>query len=121
MMTIFTYSIFYFSILIFIWVEIFGFVNRDKVYQRLNLQLPEDYNPKLYLFFYIFKLLYLVSITIGFFTKFYIFSTILFSLGFFRYFIVKTKNNILINLYDFLNPFISVIILIIILFQELFQ
>ena len=121
MMTIFTASLFYLLILFFIWVEIFGFINRGKVYTRLNFQEIENYNPKLYLFFYTSKIIYLIFIGIGFFTNYYIYSIILFSLGFFRYFVIKTKKNILINLYDFLNPFISSITLITILFRELFQ
>jgi hypothetical protein len=120
-MTIFTVSLFYLLILLFIWVEIFGFINRDKVYRRFNFEEIESYNPKLYLFFYISKIFYLIFILVGLFTNYFIYSIILFSLGFFRYFVIKTKKNILINLYDFLNPFISSITLITILFQELFQ
>ena len=121
MTTIFTASLFYLIILLFIWVEIFGFINRGRVYRRLNFEEIEKFNIKLYLFFYLSKLTYLISIIIGFFTCYYIYSVILFSLGFFRYFVIKTKNNILINLYDFLNPFLSSITLIAILHQVFFR
>jgi hypothetical protein len=121
MMTIFTTSLFNLLILLFIWVEIFGFLNRGRVYRKFDFQEIENYNPKLYLFFYASKITYLIFILIGFFTNYYIYSIILFSLGFFRYFAIRTKKNILINLYDFLNPFISSIILIIILCQEFFR
>jgi hypothetical protein len=120
-MTTFICNFFYFLIPIFIWVEIFGFLNRDKVFRRLKFEEIESYNPKLYLFFYFSKLTYIISMIVGIFTSLYFYFILLLSLGFGRFLILKTRRNVMVNLYDFLNPLFSVIILIIILFLKLSQ
>lgn len=120
-MTISTFSVFYLLAPLFIWVEIFGFLNRDKVYKRLNLESIENFNYRLYLLFYFSKIAYLIWILCGCFSNLQFYFIFLASLGFFRGFITLTKSRFIVNLYDFLNPTISVIILIIILIQALFQ
>lgn len=121
MMTIFITNFFYLLAPVFIWVEIFGFLNRDRVYQRLKIEEIKVSTLRLYLFFFLFKIIYLFWIPLGFFTKFWIYFLILFILGFVRFISVSTRNNLIINLYDFINPLVSTIILLIILFQALFQ
>lgn len=120
-MIISTINIFYLLTILFIWVEIFGFTNRGKVTTKLNIQEIENSKVGLYLLFFFSKLIYLVWIPLGFFGDFWIYHLILFCLGVFRFIILQTRKNIIINLYDFLNPFISCIILLIILIQALFQ
>lgn len=120
-MIISTINIFYLLSILFIWVEIFGFLNRGKVTRKLNIQEIETSRVGLYLLFFFSKMIYLIWIPLGFFGEFWIYHSILFGLGIFRFVILLTRKNIIINLYDFLNPFISCIILIIILFQVLFQ
>jgi hypothetical protein len=112
-------DLFFFLSTLFIWVEIFGFLSRDSVYKRLDLNV--EFNYKRYLTFYLLRVLYLIWIPIGFFTSLNYLFSILFLLGFIRVFLPLTKNNILINLYDFLNTVISTIVLLIILYQVIFQ
>lgn len=120
-MTISIFSVFYLLAPLFIWVEIFGFLNRDKVYKRLKFESIEKFNPRLYLFFYLSKIIYLVWIFCGLFTSLQTYFIALFLLGFLRGFVTLTKSRYIVNSYDFLNPVVSSIILIIILFQALFQ
>lgn len=120
-MIISTINIFYILAILFIWVEVFGFFNRGKVTTKLNIQEIENSRVGLYLFFFLSKLIYLIWIPLGLFGDLWICHLILFFLGIFRFVILLTHRNIIINLYDFLNPFISCIILIIILIQVFFQ
>ena len=121
MMIISIINFFYLLAPLFIWVEIFGFLNRGKVYKRLSSQNIEFSNLRLYLFFFLSKIIYLIWIPLGFFTNLWFYFMLLCLLGTFRFVTVSTRNNIIINLYDFLNPFLSCIILLIILFLGLFR
>lgn len=120
-MIISTINISYLLTLVFIWVEIYGFLNRNQVAVKLKVEEIENSRVKIYLFFFFSKLIYLIWIPLGLFGDFWIHHSILLSLGLFRFVVVLTRKNIIINLYDFLNPFLSCIILIIILIQGLFQ
>ena len=121
MMIISTFNLFYLLAPLFIWVEFFGFFNRKKVYKRLDLNDFDKSSLRLYLFFLFSKLFYLIWMPLGLFTDFWVYFLVLLSLGFFKFLVLLTKNNIIINLYDFLNPLFSSIILIFILFQVIFQ
>lgn len=120
MMMIFV-KLFYLLSLLFIWVEIFGFLNKDKVFKRIDFNQIDKFNLRLYLFFYLSKLIYLMWIFSGLFGNLYFYFLLLIFISFFRNFLMFTKNRILINLYDLLNPFISSIILLIIFTQGLFR
>lgn len=120
-MTIFITSFFYLLSTLFIWVEIFGFLNRDKVFKRIDFERIDKLNLRLYLFFYLSKLFYIVWMFSGLFTNFYFYFISLIFIGFFRNFVVLTNSRVVVNSYDFLNPFVSSIILLFILFQGLFQ
>lgn len=120
-MTVFITNFFYLLSPLFIWVEIFGFLNRDRVYKRMDFETFEKSNLRLYFYFYFSKVFYLIWMLIGLFTIQSNYFIILILLGLFKFFILYTRKNILINLYDFLNPLISIIILIMIFIQVFFQ
>jgi len=114
------YSIFYGLSLLFIGVEIYQLVNRDKIFVKFNPNLTL-HSPISNLFFYLFKIFYLIWLPIGLFSHLWIFFFGIVSLGLFKYVVLLTKKNIAINLYDVLNTIISVFLLIIIFLQGLFQ
>ena len=120
-MIISTFNFFYFFIPLFIWVEYYGFLNRNKVYRRLDSMDFENSSPGIYLFFLFSKLFYYIWIPLGLLTSFWIYFLVIFGLGVFKFVALLTKNNLVVNLYDFFNAFISCVLLIIILFQVLFQ
>ena len=111
---------FFFLSILFIWVEIFGFTNKHKIYKRLDLE-NINFNPNLYLFFYISKLTYLIWLPLGLFTSLNIYFIALIFIGLSKFIFYKSKNIILINLYELVNIVSSSIILIIISIQALFQ
>jgi len=111
---------FFFLSILFIWVEIFGFTNKHKVYKRLDLE-NINFNPNLYLFFYISKLAYLIWLPIGLFTTLNIYFAVLILIGLSKFLFYKSKNIILINLYELINMLSSSIILTTISIQALFQ
>jgi len=114
------YSIFYGLSLLFIGVEIYQLVNRDKIFVKFNSNLTL-HSPISNLFFYLFKIFYLIWLPIGLFSHLWIFFFGIVLLGLFKYVVLLTKKNIAINLYDVLNTIISVFLLIIIFLQGLFQ
>ena len=114
------YSIFYGLSLLFIGVEIYQLVNRDKIFVKFNPNLTL-HSPITNLFFYLFKILYLIWLPIGLFSHLWIFFFGIVSLGLFKYVILSTRRNIAINLYDGVNTIISVFLLIVIFLQGFFQ
>ena len=114
------YSIFYGLSLLFIGVEIYQLVNRDKIFVKFNPNLTL-HSPITNLFFYLFKILYLIWLPIGLFSHLWIFFFGIVLLGLFKYVVLLTKKNIAINLYDVLNTIISVFLHIIIFLQGLFK
>jgi hypothetical protein len=113
-------NIFYILPLLFICVEVYQLINRDKVFTKFDPNLAL-YSPIPNLFFYLFKILYLIWLPIGLFSHLWIFFFGIMFLGLFKYVILSTKKNIAINLYDGVNTIISVFLLIIIFLQGLFQ
>jgi hypothetical protein len=113
-------NIFYILPLLFICVEVYQLINRDKVFVKFdpNLALHSSI-PNL--FFYLFKILYLIWLPIGLFSHLWIFFFGIVSLGLFKYVILSTRRNIAINLYDGVNTIISVFLLIVIFLQGFFQ
>lgn len=96
---------YYLLSIVFIFLEIYQFVYRKKLFYE-----NKKIKSKSYLFFGILKLIYVVWIPIGFFSnlnKYYIF---LFLLGFGKIFTLWFKKEI-INLYDILNFIISIFLL----------
>jgi len=113
-------SIFYGLSLLFIGVEVYQLVNRDKVFAKFDTNLTL-HSPIPNLFFYLFKIFYLIWLPIGLFSHLWMFFFCIIFLGLFKYVILTTKKNIAINLYDGVNTIISVFFLIIIFLQGLFQ
>lgn len=114
-------SIFYALSLVFIGVEVYQLVNRDKVFVKFNPNMDIK-SPVPYLIFYLLKLIYLIWIPIGLFSHLWILFFGIIFLGLFKYVILSsTKKNIAINLYDGINTIISVFLLIVILIQGLFR
>lgn len=113
-------NIFYILSIPFIGVEIYQIVNRNRVFRKFDANLESD-SLFSYFTFYLFKIIYLIWIPIGLFTHFWPYFLILISLGLFKWLVVFTKKNILINLYDITNCIISVLTLLIIFFQALFR
>jgi hypothetical protein len=113
-------SIFYGLSLIFIGVEVYQLVNRDKVFSKFDPNLTL-HSPIPNLFFYLFKIIYLIWLPIGLFSHLWIYFFGIIFLGLFKYVILYTKKNIAINLYDGINTIISVFFLIIIFLQGLFR
>lgn len=100
-------SIFYLLSLLFIWVEIFQIKNRFTM-NNLGLQ---SLNPKLWIFFYFSKVIYFIWVILGLFTENYHLFSIFILLYLLRYFILMTKKNFYLNLFDLLSFVISVLIL----------
>jgi hypothetical protein len=113
-------DIFYILCPIFIGVEVYQLLNKNKVYTKFNPNLDiKDTIP--HFIFYLLKLLYLFWIPIGLFSHLRIYFLFLILLSLFKYVVVFTKKNIIINLYDVINTLISSFLLIVILIQGLFQ
>ena len=113
-------NIFYLLSLLFIGVEVYQLVNRDKVFAKFDPNLTL-HSPIPNLFFYLFKILYLIWLPIGLFSHLWVFFFGIIFLGLFKYVILSTKKNIAINLYDGVNTIISVFLLMVIFLQGLFQ
>jgi hypothetical protein len=113
-------NFFYALSLVFIVVEVYQLTNRNKIFAKFdpNLDLKSAI-PNL--FFYLFKIFYLIWLPIGLFSHLWIYFFGIIFLGLFKYVILSTKRNIAINLYDGINTIMSVFFLIIILIQGLFQ
>lgn len=120
-MITFFINLFYLMSPLFIWVEFFGFLNRDKFFKKINFEEIESLDIKTYFFFYISKLLYLFWILIGCFSNQYLFFLILVSIGILRSLIFMTKNKLIINTFELINPIFSSIIIIFILYRVFFQ
>ena len=113
------YNFFYFFSLLFIGVEIYQLVNRDKIFSKLKISDIEK--PVPYIIFYIFKLTYLIWIPSGLFLSSNLGMTslqgcflMIILLGIFKYIVVLTKKNIIINLYDLINTILSIFFLMVI-------
>lgn len=113
-------NIFYILSIPFIGVEIYQMINRNNVFRKFD-QNQESESLFHYFTFYLFKVIYLIWIPIGLFTHFWPYFLILISLGLFKFLVLLIKRNILINLYDIINVILSILILLIIFFQALFQ
>jgi hypothetical protein len=114
-------NLFYLISPIFIFVELYQIFNRDQIWGRLSPENLEKYNPKVLLLFYITKSLYITWIFSGLFLPMWFYSSILITLGFLKYPILLIGKNLLINIYDLINCFISSIILIIIFMKVISQ
>ncbi len=106
---------------IFIVVEIWGLMNRKLIYGKLTLEKIETVNPKILMTYYSFKIFYLFWMIFGLFYWSWIYCLSLILIGFSKNFILLTKKNLLINLYDLFNCSISCVILIIIFLQAISQ
>jgi hypothetical protein len=101
--------------ILFIGVEFYQLFNREKIYRKY-----ENIN-KSYILFYIFKLLYIIWVFIGFFTANYILYLGIFSLSIFKFLVLYTKKDLLINLYDIIGAVLRVLLLIMITMLVSFQ
>ena len=117
------HSVFYCISLLFIMVEIYQLVNRDKIFSKLKISDIEK--PVPYIIFYIFKLTYLIWIPIGLFLSSNLelraCFLMLILLGILKYIVVLTKKNIIINLYDLINTILSIFFLMVIFHLGFFQ
>ena len=104
---------------IFLFVEIWGLMNRSLLYGRLTPEKIDSVNPNLLLTFYILRVIYLLWMIFGLFGWAWIQILSLILIGFYKNFILMTGKNLWINVYDLFNCFVSSIILIIILLQAI--
>lgn len=104
---------------IFLFVEIWGLMNRSLLYGRLTPEKIDSVNPNLLLTFYSLRVTYLLWMIFGLFGWAWIQILSLILIGFSKNFILMTGKNLWINLYDLFNCFVSSIILIIILLQAI--
>lgn len=114
-------NIFYSLSVLFIVVEIYQLINREQLFSKLKFDNIEKINPLSNIIFYTSKILYLFWIFLGLFSSLKLYFLILVITGLFKYFVLLTKKNILINLYDLFNCLFSVTILSIILILRFFQ
>ena len=97
--------------LFFIWVEYYHIKNRDRIY--LKFHRDKKYS-KLDMFFYYSKISYMMWILIGTFTQLRDLFLYLLIIGILKFIIILFKSKTLNRIYDNLNFFVSLFILIII-------
>jgi hypothetical protein len=107
--------------LIFVTIEIFQLVKRDKLYRKIQRDNLDIKDTSFYLPFYVLRLIYIPWMFFGLFSNLSIFYFALISLGLVKFLVIYSKNNLIINIYDFLNTLISCLILGSICYQALFQ
>lgn len=117
----FLINIFHSLSLIFISIEIFQLIKRDELYKKLQKDNLDVNDTSFYFIFYAFRLIYIPWMFFGLFSNLSIFYFILISLGLVKFLVIYSKNNLIINIYDFLNTLISCLILGSICYQALFQ
>jgi hypothetical protein len=104
-------SFYYVLSILFIWTQLFQWINKLKINDISSQYL----NPKIWIFFYISKIIYFFWIIGGSFTeKYYLFFILIF-LYLMRFFIFITKNFFYIILYDLISKFVTIIILFLIM------
>jgi len=104
---------FYTFLLSFIWNELYYILNR----KRLNTNFENkdiDSMRKMDLIYYSIRVLYWIWMIIGMFSGMSTFFIILFSLGFLKFPLYHTSSKIY-KIYDYILPFSSIIILVLIL------
>jgi len=112
-------DIFHSFSIFFIIVEIFQLIKRDEIYRKSKKENLNLNDTSFYFIFYIFKLLYLPWMVVGLFSSLSPLYLGLISLGLFKYLVLLTKKDFIINLYDLLNALVSCILLSFICYQAL--
>ena len=102
---------FYFLSLFFIFFTIYELINRDTFY----FKNPDYSKPVKYISFYFTKICYWIWIIIGaIYTDLRIWFISIIGLILFKFLIILTRKNLIINLYDLLSYIISIFIMILI-------
>lgn len=110
---------FYLLSVFFLYVEVYGFFFRSRIYKPVS-QLELE-TPLKHFVFYFFKLIYLPWLLVGLFSQNWVIFLIPILAGLVSLISFSFKNDKAINLWSIINFFVSVICLVIILYQGVFR
>lgn len=112
-------KLFYLLSVFFIYVEVYGFFFRSRIYKPVSeLELE---TPFKHFAFYFFKLIYLPWLFVGLFSHNWMIFLTPILMGLVSLISFSSKNDKLINLWSIVNFLVSVICLVIILYRGVFQ
>lgn len=112
------HNIFYLLPLLFIWVEIYHMLNKDKIYIRFN-QRDMTKSSIVDYTYYVSKILYLIWLIIGLFSNISYYFLIIIVISLIKLIILLFRSNLFNKIYDFVSSLLCITILTYIMYRGL--